>query len=388
MPIPRWATHSASFCLGAALATVAQTLLSRSDEKSDTSSTSVEKTSISTNVSQPIKMMPSLPIRIYQPNPNLLIAFDTRTKNPSFVMEHLTSKSIHTIDKANRKNKRFYEEQSLPPYLRSRAHHYRNSGYDRGHLAPAADYPSENEMQDTFCLTNVSPQYASLNRGMWLRLEDLVRGVVKAVGKEESVWVVTGPLWLPGTVKKNSFGVEEFGYAYDGIGHVPSLVAVPTHFFKVILVVSNDEGNHSQSGCRLKRFAAFVLPNNELLPGDEKEQDCLMNYAVRLTDLEAVSGLEFFPDVMGSYTHNAEDVLPLEKVIADALTDDLRFQSKSRRIQQGGGVNSNVLVPISKEEELSKGRQRKIKQIIRDNPNIPYQHLCKDNSACFKMFSA
>ena len=240
-------------------------------------------------------------------------------------------------------------------------------------------------MEDTFCLTNVSPQHAKLNRGMWLRLEDFVRGVVRAAKEDEDVWVVTGPLWLPNTIKKSSLGADEYGYAYDGIGKVPSLVSVPSHFFKIIVVVDKSKNDQIES-YQLKKFAAFVLPNNEVTL-DEKEQDSLINYVVRPTDLEAVSGLEFFPNIMGSFADNAEDDLPLTKVIADALTDDLRLSaSKSRKIQSDD--NSSALVPLSNSDELSKGRQRKIRQILRDYSPIQYQHLCKNNSACVKTFSA
>jgi DNA/RNA endonuclease G (NUC1) len=389
MPISRWATHSAAFCLGAAAAVAATQTILKSERKSNTSSvdsstSQIVPTKTSIDPSDQIKMMPSLPVRIYQPNPNLLIAFDTRTKNSAFVMEHLTSKSSNANGKASRKNKRFYEEQSLPPYFRSRAHHYKNSGYDRGHLAPAADFPSEDEMEDTFCLTNVSPQYAKLNRGMWLRLEDFVRDVVKSTDENKEVWVVTGPLWLPNTIKRSASGEDQFGYTYNGIGKVPSLVSVPSHFFKVIVVVDKSKSPQDDQSIGLKKFAAFVLPNDDV---SEKDRDCLMNYAVRIIDLEAVSGLEFFPNLMGSFVSNNSDDVPLDKVVADALTDDLRYNAyKSQKIKQSTG-ESNALVPMSNNDEFSKGRLRKIKQILCDNAPLHWQHLCKDNSVCYKLFS-
>eukprot|EP00804_Cyclotella_cryptica_P003967 CCRYP_013897-RA/>CCRYP_013897-RA protein AED:0.14 eAED:0.14 QI:0/-1/0/1/-1/1/1/0/415 len=415
MPIPRWATHSASFCLGAALATTASLLVRANSDKERPSSMHAESSSpevvnkLATANSlgsydtslHPIKMMPMLPIRIFQPNPHLLIAFDTRTKNPAFVMERLTSKSVHrhasTPAKANRKNKRFHEEQSLAPYHRSRNQNYRNSGYDRGHLAPAADFvTSDAEMGDTFCLTNVSPQNARLNRGMWLRLEDFVRSVVMEHENDSDTWVITGPLWLPNSVRRNSSGVDEFSYSYDGIGKAPSLVSVPTHFFKVIVVASRPKSGIASTDTdaggdepiQLQKFAAFVLPNNQESLRDNDEQDSLVKYVVRITDLEAVSGLEFFPGVLGSFVNSPDDVLPLNKVIADALTDDIRFQKKSGYIKQKqGNEASNALVPLSASEAWSKGRQDKVKQILRDNSPIRFQHLCKGNDTCFKVFS-
>lgn len=53
---------------------------------------------------------------------------------------------------------------------------YRGSGYDRGHLAPAADMAwSEEVMRDSFFLSNMSPQTPGFNRGIWKRLEEQVR---------------------------------------------------------------------------------------------------------------------------------------------------------------------------------------------------------------------
>ena len=53
---------------------------------------------------------------------------------------------------------------------------YLLSGYDRGHLCPAADRSaSKARMKATFLLSNVVPQSPSLNRGDWKRYEDAAR---------------------------------------------------------------------------------------------------------------------------------------------------------------------------------------------------------------------
>ncbi len=87
-------------------------------------------------------------------------------------------------------------------------------------------------------------------------------------------WVITGPLWLPTSTSEKK---EHFRYTYEGIGRPPSLIHVPTHFFKVVVVVSevrkknthtiessevkNEEGGGPQY--ELKKFAAFVIPHSE-----------------------------------------------------------------------------------------------------------------------------
>lgn len=62
---------------------------------------------------------------------------------------------------------------------------YTNSGYDRGHMVPAADADSTQEMSDTFYMTNMTPQLPSVNRVAWRMLEDRVRST-------PFKWVVTG----------------------------------------------------------------------------------------------------------------------------------------------------------------------------------------------------
>ena len=101
-------------------------------------------------------------------------------------------------------------------------------------------------------------------------------------------------------------------------------------------------------------------------------------------------GLEFFPALFGAYvdnsgTNSANDI-PLRKEIADALTDDVRVYA-NKIDKRGGNSNTSALVPSSNSEELSKGRQRKNKQLIRKNTPSPFQHLCRKNEACFKLLN-
>ncbi|MFZ9657177.1 MAG: DNA/RNA non-specific endonuclease, partial [Crocinitomicaceae bacterium] len=72
---------------------------------------------------------------------------------------------------------------------------YAKSGYDRGHLAPAADMSwSETVMQESFYYSNMSPQLPGFNRGIWKRLEEQVRTWAEFY---DSIYVVTGPVLSP-----------------------------------------------------------------------------------------------------------------------------------------------------------------------------------------------
>ena len=52
---------------------------------------------------------------------------------------------------------------------------YANTGYDKGHMAPAGDASSIKEMYETFLMTNMTPQKPLLNRMAWRMLEEHTR---------------------------------------------------------------------------------------------------------------------------------------------------------------------------------------------------------------------
>lgn len=111
------------------------------------------------------------------------------------------------------------------------------SGYDRGHLAPAANHrASSAAMRDTFSLSNISPQVGpGFNRDYWARFEKFVRDLSKTC---KMVYIVSGPLYLPRRRRANDEVASANSRAkyvmnYELLGEAPDLVAVPTHFYKV-----------------------------------------------------------------------------------------------------------------------------------------------------------
>ena len=84
---------------------------------------------------------------------------------------------------------------------------YTNSGYDRGHMVPAANADDPNEMSDTFFMTNMTPQLPSVNRVAWRLLEDRIRSV-------PFKWVITGAHYstTPKVIGKNKVPVPDFLY--------------------------------------------------------------------------------------------------------------------------------------------------------------------------------
>ena len=134
---------------------------------------------------------------------------------------------------------------------------YKGSGYDRGHLAPAADMSwSKKAMSESFFLTNMSPQVPALNRGMWRILEEQIR---KWALKEKELYIITGPIIRPN---------------YKTIG--PNKVTVPQWYYKIIVDYLQPE----------IKAIAFMIPNR-------KPQRSLQNFAVSIDKLEEVTQLDF-----------------------------------------------------------------------------------------------
>ena len=298
-------------------------------------------------------LTPVLPYRTFAPNPNLMIAFDVRSKNPVYVLErlviaNLSNSHTHSNNKTANDEEQprppFYEETALPEMYRSRLQDYFHSGYDRGHMAPAADFvvpntgtSSSGPMKDTFTMCNVCPQIHSMNVSIWLKLENWCRRIAREEQKlklhdgaaaETKTYVVTGPLWLPlpvdsmSTSDKNQ--KEQFQYTFPAIGGRGDIVSsmpshgivmpvhVPTHFFKVIVVVTNNV---------ILKFACFVMPNSEI-DTTTKEPNTLRDFVVKWTDLESMSGLQLFPNLTS--TEGWKDA-------ADMLATAKRRTSKSKR---------------------------------------------------------
>ncbi|KAF6815688.1 DNA/RNA non-specific endonuclease [Colletotrichum sojae] len=204
----------------------------------------------------------------------LISSYDRRTRNPHWVVEHITPQSLATKD-GDRKNSAFLEDPQVPDKFQAKLKDYFRSGYDRGHQVPAADCKwSQKAMDDTFYLTNMCPQVGDgFNRDYWAHFEDFCR---RLTSRYPSVRIVTGPLYLP---KRDP--VDGKWYTkYEVIGNPPN-VAVPTHFYKVIFAEDGKAGGNVAIG-------AFVMPNAKI-PNDKP----LSDFEMPLEAVERAAGLEF-----------------------------------------------------------------------------------------------
>jgi len=136
---------------------------------------------------------------------------------------------------------------------------YTRSGYDRGHLAPTADFRFDRQtMLESFSMANMSPQLPAFNRGVWKRLEEHIRSLAVRHG---SLVVVTGPIFYTNTHPRT-------------IG--ASRVRVPDAFYKV-LYSERDQ----------PRMIGFILPHQ----GSDAP---LHTFATNVAAVESLTDLDFF----------------------------------------------------------------------------------------------
>ena len=167
----------------------------------------------------------------------------------------------------------FRSDPKLPKQYQVVKSDYRNSGYDRGHLAPAAAMKwSSNAMNDSFLMSNIAPQVgAGFNQHIWKTLERKMRRWACLRGV---LYVVTGPLYETRPIATIAYDKDE-----DGKDDNDILVNVPSHFFKLAIDPSQMEA------------IAFVLPNRKL------ETKNLPKYLTSIDDIEARSYLDFLTDL-------------------------------------------------------------------------------------------
>ena len=128
----------------------------------------------------------------------------------------------------------------------------------------------------TVFMSNISPQTPGFNRGIWKKLESVVR---RWANDYEKIYIVTGPV----LTKK-----------YLTIGE--NNVSVPDFFFKVILDNKGPE----------KKAIGFVLPN-------EKSTNNLKEFSMNIDSVESITGIDFFHLLVDSFEDSIERSLDLSQ---------------------------------------------------------------------------
>ena len=182
------------------------------------------------------------------------VSYNKDLKIPNWVSYELTREE--TKGKEKRGN-RFIADPLVTGPIATNTD-YTRSGYDKGHMAPAADMKwSPEAMKESFYFSNMCPQHPQLNRRGWKNLEEKIRNWAIA---DSAIIIICGPIIekQPKTIGKNK-------------------VVVPQRFFKVVL-------------------SPFAKPIRaiDFLFNNEQAVEPLSSYVVTVDSIESLTNMDFF----------------------------------------------------------------------------------------------
>ena len=165
---------------------------------------------------------------------------------------------------------------------------YDGFGYDRGHLAPSADFRwSEQALSESYFYSNMSPQIGDFNRLKWAELENWMREYVTK--NNTSLAIVTAPI-LSNDLAKIERGINK--------------VSIPKSFVKVALDIENNRG------------IGFILPH-------EKIERPLEYFAVSIDSVESTMGYDLFSNLNDSLENKIEAETPYLEWLPESQKDDI-----------------------------------------------------------------
>jgi len=194
---------------------------------------------------------------------------------------------------------------------------YHGYGYDRGHLAPSADFRwSEKALSESYFYSNISPQTAEFNRESWADLEGNIRQY--AIAHETDVFVVTGPV-LENDLPRIEKGVNQ--------------LVIPRYFYKVALDTLN------------KKAVGFLMPNEDC-------QKPLEFYAKPIKEIEEITGLNFFANFDPDIIDALESEVNTSEWLVGTKGDYAPLSPKSLRKKQVNTIQAYDYINTNKNVEV------------------------------------
>ena len=196
------------------------------------------------------------------------LSYNNTKGTPNWVSWRLVREDLGDAD---REGLVFQPDDGLPGgFKRIVTEEYSGSGFDRGHMCPAADRGSDMEaLKATFVMTNVVPQSAANNEKGWEKFESYCRSLAED-GKE--LYVVSGP---------QGQGGKSRGKSADFIAH--GQVVVPAKTWKVVMELGRGGAVDANT-----RLIAVVMPNDETVDNNWGK------YRVAVRAVEQLTGYHFF----------------------------------------------------------------------------------------------
>lgn len=197
------------------------------------------------------------------------VSFNSEHHQPNYVAWELTPEKVNGSE-PRRSN--FAADENVEGC--ATLQDYRGSGFDRGHMAPAADMKwNATAMDQSHLLTNICPQVHSINAGQWNSLEQATR---RWALRDSQLIVIAGPILtdrMPRTIGQSG-------------------VSVPERFFKIILA----------PGTNPPRAIGFIVPNAPV-------HDQLESMVYSVDDIEDITGYDFFSTLPDELENSIESVV-------------------------------------------------------------------------------
>ena len=233
---------------------------------------------ISILFSQQLELPKSAPSDQIIHHSNYTLNYSEQHEQAKWVAYSLTSSQVYgSVDRTN--------DFRIDPKVKTGSaslSDYKGSGYDRGHLAPAGDMKSTyTAMSESFYMSNMSPQVPGFNRGIWKKLEGMVRNWAM---DNKKVYITTGAVL---TASYPTIGINK--------------VSIPEFYYKVVLDYEQPE----------IKGIGFILPN-------QKSNKSLQSWAVSIDEVERFTGIDFF--------HTLPDDIE-EQIESDAAINKWSFSS-------------------------------------------------------------
>ncbi len=200
------------------------------------------------------------------------VSYNSQWKLPNWVCYELLRSELQGPASRNERFLTDYDVAGTPADTRD----YTRSGYDRGHMAPAADMKwSDKAMEESFLLSNICPQSPGLNRGRWKELEEEIRQWAR---RDSALLIACGPIV---TTSKKTIG--------------PHRITVPDRYFKVVAAPYTEQ----------PRGIAFLFDNDD-------NQPPLYTLAITIDSIETITGIDFFHQIPDSIENLIESNFSLE----------------------------------------------------------------------------
>lgn len=226
---------------------------------------------------------------------NFSLAYDSNCKTAKWAAYRLTKEQLK--DRNDLERVLFSSDPQLKKD-KTEYYDYSGSGYDRGHLVPAADMSFDSiSYKETFLMTNIVPQKRACNRGIWKELEKQTR---QWVNKHNEVFIISGPI-----------------YAHQNrpVKMDKSNICIPDAFFKIVLVYNEN----------IQVTLSFVIPN-------ELSDKSLSEYTSTIREIENQTGINFFDHMLDNSVEEKlensvnPDFFPLQEKLYKQRVESWNFE--------------------------------------------------------------